>query len=115
MPHDFPPPHRWFRKAKRSLHAWFCMVNGNKSALLLCLRLGRGFFLGEIVVRGERVRREHEALRGNHLRGLFALRVVHLLEERILRSEEHTSELQSHSDLVCRLLLEKKKKRKSKS
>src|SRR5438034_1793535 len=29
-----------------------------------------------------------------------------------VRSEEHTSELQSHSDLVCRLLLEKKKKRK---
>src|SRR5438034_7535983 len=27
-----------------------------------------------------------------------------------LRSEEHTSELQSHSDIVCRLLLEKKKK-----
>src|SRR5438132_1740223 len=27
----------------------------------------------------------------------------------IPRSEEHTSELQSHSDLVCRLLLEKKK------
>src|SRR5438034_5007557 len=31
------------------------------------------------------------------------------------RSEEHTSELQSHSDLVCRLLLEKKKKRKKKN
>src|SRR2546421_9024546 len=31
-----------------------------------------------------------------------------LVEE---RSEEHTSELQSRSDLVCRLLLEKKKKR----
>src|SRR5260221_5130783 len=28
------------------------------------------------------------------------------------RSEEHTSELQSHSDLVCRLLLEKKKNNK---
>src|SRR5438034_8474409 len=27
------------------------------------------------------------------------------------RSEEHTSELQSHSDLVCRLLLEKKKRK----
>src|SRR5438034_10873819 len=27
----------------------------------------------------------------------------------VIRSEEHTSELQSHSDLVCRLLLEKKK------
>src|SRR5437588_8213422 len=29
------------------------------------------------------------------------------------RSEEHTSELQSHSDLVCRLLLEKKKTMRS--
>ena len=28
----------------------------------------------------------------------------------LLRSEEHTSELQSHHDLVCRLLLEKKQK-----
>src|SRR6266540_1591626 len=30
---------------------------------------------------------------------------------RPVRSEEHTSELQSHHDLVCRLLLEKKKER----
>src|SRR5437667_8923959 len=29
------------------------------------------------------------------------------------RSEEHTSELQSHHDLVCRLLLEKKKNKKT--
>src|SRR5438034_3199146 len=35
-----------------------------------------------------------------------------ILEE--MRSEEHTSELQSHSDLVCRLLLEKKKEKKQK-
>src|SRR5688572_32621312 len=41
-------------------------------------------------------RRGLEALRGN-------------------RSEEHTSELQSQSNLVCRLLLEKKKKKKLKS
>src|SRR5438034_1130556 len=34
---------------------------------------------------------------------------LELLGHRIKRSEEHTSELQSHSDLVCRLLLEKKK------
>src|SRR5688572_13757643 len=32
-----------------------------------------------------------------------------------LRSEEHTSELQSQSNLVCRLLLEKKKKNKKKN
>src|SRR5260221_9449710 len=31
---------------------------------------------------------------------------------RARRSEEHTSELQSHSDLVCRLLLEKKNHRR---
>src|SRR5436190_11600780 len=33
----------------------------------------------------------------------------------LTRSEEHTSELQSHSDLVCRLLLEKKKKKNKKT
>src|SRR5260370_39135545 len=32
------------------------------------------------------------------------------LAQRLQRSEEHTSELQSHLNLVCRLLLEKKKK-----
>src|SRR5688572_33497624 len=37
-------------------------------------------------------------------------RYVHVI--RRLRSEEHTSELQSQSNLVCRLLLEKKKKKK---
>src|SRR5688572_31848957 len=35
-------------------------------------------------------------------------------EGRRRRSEEHTSELQSQSNLVCRLLLEKKKKKKKK-
>src|SRR5260221_9898411 len=36
---------------------------------------------------------------------------IHIIHARFRgRSEEHTSELQSHSDLVCRLLLEKKKK-----
>src|SRR5260370_25820714 len=35
---------------------------------------------------------------------------VDLGGRRIIRSEEHTSELQSHLNLVCRLLLEKKNK-----
>src|SRR5438034_3714029 len=38
-------------------------------------------------------------------------RVVDGLPREPPRSEEHTSELQSHSDLVCRLLLEKKNSR----
>src|SRR5437588_9390867 len=42
-------------------------------------------------------------------------RMVALEQQAVLlaRSEEHTSELQSHSDLVCRLLLEKKNNRAS--
>src|SRR5438034_2549691 len=35
--------------------------------------------------------------------------LLHFDHLAVFRSEEHTSELQSHSDLVCRLLLEKKK------
>src|SRR5436190_16677933 len=46
----------------------------------------------------------------------FAQEIVERFHDRAAataaRSEEHTSELQSHSDLVCRLLLEKKKKKK---
>src|SRR5260370_32472356 len=34
----------------------------------------------------------------------------HAMRKARIRSEEHTSELQSHLNLVCRLLLEKKKK-----
>src|SRR5205085_11408300 len=41
--------------------------------------------------------------------GIYGYRVGFL---RDFRSEEHTSELQSQSNLVCRLLLEKKKKKK---
>src|SRR2546430_13358157 len=38
--------------------------------------------------------------------------VLQPLQVAVFRSEEHTSELQSQSNLVCRLLLEKKKKTK---
>src|SRR2546430_13493344 len=42
----------------------------------------------------------------------FPLEVTQVASpEVVYRSEEHTSELQSQSNLVCRLLLEKKKKR----
>src|SRR2546422_7301917 len=58
------------------------------------------------VERVEEAVRHHAAAR--RLRGLGALRGV----EVVLRSEEHTSELQSRLHLVCRLLLEKKKKEK---
>src|SRR3989440_5129161 len=61
---------------------------------------------------------------GSHSRNLLRVKrgldMVKVLFEHVkptlypqkIRSEEHTSELQSRSDLVCRLLLEKKKKKK---
>src|SRR2546422_2103498 len=50
-------------------------------------------------------------------KGLLEVRAVNLrdyAEGRHKRSEEHTSELQSRLHLVCRLLLEKKKKKRTK-
>src|SRR5437870_8802998 len=52
---------------------------------------------------------EHDRHREQHLRGEAQERT------RLDRSEEHTSELQSRGHLVCRLLLEKKKKNKKKT
>src|SRR3989440_5077692 len=57
---------------------------------------------------------------GNHLMGraiaghVPPLTITTLRWLLAARSEEHTSELQSRSDLVCRLLLEKKKKKHNK-
>src|SRR5206468_12487800 len=67
----------------------------------------------------------HRPHAGVRIRGAARVREGHRERERSLlpgawelargqgRSEEHTSELQSRSDLVCRLLLEKKKKKKT--
>src|SRR2546427_2799239 len=63
--------------------------------------------LGEAPAVLQVLRREHLPRhdRGLEIRGVLGQR----------RSEEHTSELQSQSNLVCRLLLEKKKERLSDS
>src|SRR5436190_5778497 len=54
-------------------------------------------------------RRPHLARPGGRADPRPARDQVHQARAHSQRSEEHTSELQSHSDLVCRLLLEKKK------
>src|SRR5260370_3327829 len=51
----------------------------------------------------------HSGVTGDDRGGVVSRAVVHHHN----RSEEHTSELQSHLNLVCRLLLEKKKKKKN--
>src|SRR5690606_40435528 len=65
---------------------------------------------GEPVVTGRRVRRARYAKGRNDLRLRRADGSLQLWPEDP-RSEEHTSELQSRENLVCRLLLEKKKDR----
>src|SRR2546430_4446087 len=62
----------------------------------------------------ERHRRHRGAVPGDRARRRRSLEWWPLVAEVIelqRRSEEHTSELQSQSNLVCRLLLEKKKKK----
>ena len=55
----------------------------------------------------------HISLRGNL--ETSKLKLLGLLAKIVHRSEEHTSELQSPCNLVCRLLLEKKKKKRHKN
>src|SRR2546427_12456758 len=54
----------------------------------------------------------HEVIRGHSLAVAQAVAETGVAND---RSEEHTSELQSQSNLVCRLLLEKKKKQTKKN
>src|SRR5260370_27058102 len=65
------------------------------SFLNLSFRLARsvGIWAGPSIIRTDRI----------------PCRVIRVAS--VVRSEEHTSELQSHLNLVCRLLLEKKKRR----
>src|SRR2546427_6410425 len=65
--------------------------------------------LGELFLEHRRQRAHHAS--GDRLLGRPVHRRVPEEELAEARSEEHTSELQSQSNLVCRLLLEKKKKR----
>src|SRR5205807_6803035 len=55
----------------------------------------------------------NNAERRRFARELVDVIVQHTLQRPYLRSEEHTSELQSPCNLVCRLLLEKKKIKKN--
>src|SRR5216683_5016945 len=77
---------------------------------------GKGFVFDLLLVLDasgrRRVRRSRKLLRNAQRNRRIGDMPHHYLRSQ--RSEEHTSELQSRSDLVCRLLLEKKKKKKNK-
>src|SRR2546430_8376009 len=74
-----------------------------RSGFLCCLALfGR---------RASHIVHSHRHRRRISCQQLFLHRLGNLVRVFHQRSEEHTSELQSQSNLVCRLLLEKKKKK----
>src|SRR5437773_7994649 len=68
---------------------------------------------GDLLPRYQRIHAAHPGTRRRcRGRSVDDGRAAGAAQLRAARSEEHTSELQSHHDLVCRLLLEKKKKMK---
>src|SRR5438034_7657996 len=69
--------------------------------------------LGQLVVAFRRVRVQLESMKESRFCLAVVLGLIEDCTQTQIRSEEHTSELQSHSDLVCRLLLEKKKKKET--
>src|SRR5438034_7591516 len=93
-------PFAWY-VAIRALHSFptrrssDLIVQGNPSSGIFALSLDKN----EKVI----------ALGGDYKEPSYSERIAaYSLDNGKTRSEEHTSELQSHSDLVCRLLLEKK-------
>src|SRR5688572_32626947 len=77
-------------------------------------RLARTTELSRADPRRDRMGRSRDARSDPSERGCRASREASRASRYRPRSEEHTSELQSQSNLVCRLLLEKKKKKKKK-
>src|SRR5260370_26287337 len=85
--------------------------SGARAGGLICVsgRLGEAQLGLELILRGwDRGRRGRRLLR-KHLHPEPRLAQEPPPAPPAIRSEEHTSELQSHLNLVCRLLLEKKK------
>src|SRR6266540_254498 len=89
------------------LHRGFQLVTQRRQH-----RLRRSLALGDHVRDLRRVEQPDVLLETRHHRDHLAVAgkvVKRVARAHQVRSEEHTSELQSHHDLVCRLLLEKKK------
>src|SRR3712207_8635514 len=70
----------------------------------------RGYSKGYFYEKTTKIMNPHFSSNVGERIGIIQGKEIHLEKEVILRSEEHTSELQSRQYLVCRLLLEKKNK-----
>src|SRR5260221_8724250 len=91
------------RPPRSTLFPYTTLFRSKEFEILECLLRHRGR-----IVSREMLARDvwHVSARATPLDNVIDVTMARLRRK---RSEEHTSELQSHSDLVCRLLLEKKK------
>src|SRR5437773_7222279 len=114
---ETPDPHRDDSLEAQRREA-FAFVNRNKRSLSLNLKAPEGQAIfrtlattADVIVEGfrpgvmKRLGADYETIRALNPRIVYCSLSGFGQD----RSEEHTSELQSHHDLVCRLLLEKKK------
>src|SRR2546421_7257331 len=92
------------RPPRSTLFPYTTLFRSNVTFLVRARAFEKACRLGEFSL-------EQEIQRVLGVGGCQRLAIVKL--HAIVRSEEHTSELQSRSDLVCRLLLEKKKKKET--
>src|SRR5256885_17238884 len=88
------------------LYSFFFFFNDTATTEIYTLSLHDALPISHAAVDRKRMRGDHRARVGGE--------VEHPVRD-LLRSEEHTSELQSPCNLVCRLLLEKKKKNTTQS
>src|SRR5690349_23851869 len=96
------------RPPRSTLFPYTTLFRSDREAILLRFFEGRNF--AEV---GSQLRQNENTARMRVERALDKLHAL-LGRRGVTRSEEHTSELQSRRDLVCRLLLEKKKQKKRK-
>src|SRR5574341_805663 len=86
------------------------VVGHNKGGLIVHFGQIRGFVPGSQLAGDQRTGSPAKEGQWGHMVGhKLRLKIIELDRRRNRRSEEHTSELQSPTNLVCRLLLEKKK------
>src|SRR5207249_10837310 len=93
----------------RALHSFPTRRSSDLMLALVALGALLGWIAGTLVTRLARALRLDERSRTWGLTSALARAGIYRPLSQVLRSEEHTSELQSRFDLVCRLLLEKKK------
>src|SRR5690554_7425793 len=86
----------------------------NKALILVDSALGSGLRIAGLLEQNLAIKKQGYLLEKEELEKRIQRVEVKLEQSRQLRSEEHTSELQSRPHLVCRLLLEKKKNKQHK-